>query len=232
VCAVVLLDLIAAFDTVDHSTLLSVLSRRFRVANMALDWCSSYLSKRTQTYHVKAQQSDPYTTDCSVPQGSVLGPLKFVSYTENSADLITSYRLGYHLYADDTQLIGCAKISDVSCTIDRLQRCVTAVGDWCASRRLQLNPSKTELIWFGSHISLRKITTNDLSLRVGNDGVTPVDAVCNLSVILDSELTMQRQSTKLPVPASSTTSFYTVFYPVNCVSFLFLFYSLFTIVNH
>ena len=158
--------------------------------------------------------------------------MKFVSYTEDSADLITSYRLGYHLYADDTQLIGCAKISDVSCTIDRLQRCVTAVGDWCASRRLQLNPSKTELIWFGSHISLRKITTNDLSLRVGNDGVTPVDAVCNLSVILDSELTMQRQSTKLPVPASSTTSFYTVFYPVNCVSFLFLFYSLFTIVNH
>ena len=143
-CAVVLLDLSAAFDTVDHSTLLSVLSRRFGVANTALDWCSSYLSKRTQTYHVKAQQSDPYTTDCSVPQGSVLGPLKFVSYTEDSADLITSYRLGYHLYADDTRLIGCAKISDMSSTIERLQQCVNAVGDWCASRRLQLNLSKTE----------------------------------------------------------------------------------------
>ena len=138
-----------------------------------------------------------YTTDCSVPQGSVLGPLKFVSYTEDSADLITSYRLGYHLYADDTQLIGRAKISDVSCTIDRLQRCVTAVIDWCASRRLQLNPSKTELIWFGSHVSLRKIAANDLSLRVGNDVVTPVDAVRDLGVILDSELTMQRHVNKV-----------------------------------
>jgi len=94
VCAVVLLDLSAAFDTVDHSTLLSVLSRRFGVTNTALDWCSSYLSERTQTYHVNAQQSDPYTTDCNVPQGSVLGPLKFVSCTEDSADLITSYQLG------------------------------------------------------------------------------------------------------------------------------------------
>jgi len=82
------IDLSAAFDTVDHSTLLSVLSRRFGVANTSLEWCSSYLSKRTQTYHVKAQQSDPYTTDCSVPQGSVLGPMKFVSYTEDSADLV------------------------------------------------------------------------------------------------------------------------------------------------
>ena len=123
--------------------------------------------------------------------------MKFVSYTEDSADLITSYRLGYHLYADDTQLIGRAKISDVSCTIDRLQRCVTAVGDWCASRRLQLNPSKTELIWFGSHVSLRKIAANDLSLRVGNDVVTPVDAVRDLGVILDSELTMQRHVNKV-----------------------------------
>jgi len=109
-----------------------------------------------------------------------------------------NYRLGCHLYADDTQLIGCANISDVSSTIDHLQRCVTAVGDWCAPRRLQLNPSKTELIWFGSHVSLRKIAANDLSLRVGNNVVTPVDAVRDLCVIfLDSELTMQRHVNKV-----------------------------------
>ena len=86
----------------------------------------------------------------------------------------------------------------MSSTIDHLQRCVTAVGDWCAPRRLQLNPSKTELIWFGSHVSLRKIAANDLSLRVGNNVVTPVDAVRDLCVIfLDSELTMQRHVNKV-----------------------------------
>jgi len=83
----------------------------------------------------------------------------------------------YYIYADDTQLIGCAEISDD----------VIAVGDWCAFRRLQLNPSNTELIWFSLRVILRKIAANDLSLRVDNDVVTPVDAV-----ILDPELTMQR----------------------------------------
>ena len=77
-------------------------------------------------------------------------------------------------------------------------------------RRLQLNPSKTELIWIGSHVSLRKIAANDLSLRVGNDVVTPVDAVSDIGVILDSELTVQRYVNKVaPVPASSTTVVHT-----------------------
>ena len=197
VCALVLLDLSAAFDTVDHQTLVRVLSCRFGVADLALNWCSSYLSQRSQTFHVGAHQSGPHTIDCSVPQGSVLGPLKFISYTEDSADLITSYRLGHHLYADDTQLIGCTKIADVPSTIDRLQRCVSAIGDWCASRRLQLNPSKTKLIWFGSCASLRKIAADDLSLRVGGDVIIPTDVVRDLCVTFDSQLTMQRHVNKV-----------------------------------
>jgi len=67
------------------------------------------------------------------------------------------------------------------------------------SRRLQLNPSKTEITWFGSHVSLGKIAANDLSLRVGNDVVTPVDALRDLGVILDSELTMQRHVNKVAI---------------------------------
>jgi len=197
VCALVLLDLSAAFDTVDHQTLLRVLSCRFGVTDRALNWCSSYLSQRTQTFHVGALESGPHTVDCSVPQGSVLGPLKFISYTEDSADLITSYRLGYHLYADDIQLIGSTSISNVPSTVDRLEQCVTAIGDWCASRRLQLNPSKTEFIWFGTRVSLKKSAANDLSLRVGSDVITPVNAVRNLGVTFDSELTMQRHVNKV-----------------------------------
>ena len=165
----------------------------------ALDWCSSYLNQRSQTFQVEAHQSGPHAIDCSVPQGSVLGPLTFISYTEDSADLITSYQLGYHyhLYAEDTQLIGSTEISNVPSTIGRLQRCVGAIGDWCASRRLQLNPLKTELMWFGSRVSLRKIAAHDLSLRIGSNVINPVDVVRDLGVTFDSQLTMQRHINKV-----------------------------------
>ena len=82
-----LLDLSTAFDTVDHIILLSVLSNRFRVDGTAVDWFRSYLDDRTQSLIYDSQQTDDYPLDCSVLQGSVLGPVKFATYTEEIADL-------------------------------------------------------------------------------------------------------------------------------------------------
>jgi len=66
VCAVVLLDLSAAYDTVDHHILLQIMNRRFAVACEALDWCQSYLSHRSQTFCINGQLSGPFLVDCSV----------------------------------------------------------------------------------------------------------------------------------------------------------------------
>ena len=68
------------------------------------------------------------------------------AYTEDIQDIIA---LDYHLYADDTQLIAKSTICSVDVTCRRLDSCVASVQRWCASRRLQLNADKTELIWFG-----------------------------------------------------------------------------------
>jgi len=106
VCAVVLLDLSAAYDTVDHQILLQIMNRRFAVAGKALDWCQSYLSHRSQTFCINGQLSGPFPVDCNVPQVSVLGPLKFIGYTEDLADLVNSHQFSHHLYADDTRVIG------------------------------------------------------------------------------------------------------------------------------
>ena len=57
---------------------------------------------------------------------------------------------------------------------------------WCASKRLQLNPSKTEVIWFITNTNLKILQSVDLSFRIGVDidTIAPVDAMHDLDVIL------------------------------------------------
>jgi Reverse transcriptase (RNA-dependent DNA polymerase) len=90
VSAFVLLDLSSAFDTVDHAVLLSALSKRFSVCDKALNWFHSYISliaPNTFTLPV-IRQPVFHAAECSVPQGSVLGPLEFIVYTEEVGSII------------------------------------------------------------------------------------------------------------------------------------------------
>ena len=100
----VLLDLSAAFDTVDHQLLLSRLKNRVRLGGQVLDWVVSYLSSRYQCVSVARSSSEPKPLACGVPQGSVLGPIFFTIHTLPLLDIALKYKLFFHLYADDTQL--------------------------------------------------------------------------------------------------------------------------------
>jgi len=153
--ALVLPDLSAAFDMLDHDTLLHVFNHCFGITDGALQWCKTYLCQRTQSFCVNGQESDPYVVDCSVPQGSVLRPLKLIRYTEDLAELInhhqlSHHQLSYHFHADDTQLTVSTPVDNAQSVVDRLQRCAVDIHQWCASRHLQLKPSKTELIYWVS----------------------------------------------------------------------------------
>jgi hypothetical protein len=77
----VLFDLKAVFDIVHHQILLSVLAGCFRVHGAALNWFSSFLSDHYQMFHYSRRPSANYPVDCSVPHGSVLGPVCFIAYT-------------------------------------------------------------------------------------------------------------------------------------------------------
>ena len=68
---------------------------------------------------------------------------------------------------------------------------------WCAQRRLQLNCNKTEVIWFGSRASLKKISGQDRTLTVGYEIIHPSSVVRDLGVLLDSELTMKQHVAKV-----------------------------------
>ena len=197
IVALVLLDLSAAFDTVDHDTLLDILHERFAVTDIPLMWFRSYMSDRTQSVSVNGAASAPVVVSCSVPQGSVLGPLEFISYTADVVEVFQKNSVHHHLFADDKQVYCSTTIADIDITRQRLSSCISDVRDWCASRRLQLNASKTELVWFGSGANLRKLNTSDLSLSVREDVILPLSVVRDLGVFLDSELTMKHHVSRI-----------------------------------
>jgi hypothetical protein len=188
VTALILFDLSAAFDTVDHSMLLDVLHRRFAVEGTPLLWFSSYLTNRSQSFSVNGFQSKLIRVDCSVPQGSVLGPLEFISYTEDVAGVFMR-NLVRHLMTNSS--IDLARFLKLMTFLHHLCHCITDVRDWCASRRLQLNALKTKLLWFGSRSNLRKLSSADLKLQIGDDVIEPALVVRDLGVCLDAELTMK-----------------------------------------
>jgi len=186
VSILVLLDLNAAFDTVDHNILLSVLRDQFSIDNTAYNWFQLYLSDQQQSFVYNGQQTTFFPLDCSVPQGSVLGPLEFVAYTDDSSDVVAKHDINQHAYADDNQLHTSCFPRDVARARQRLSECTADLVVWCAQRRLQLNANKTEVLLVGSTHNLTKLSNEDLSFTIGLETVQPSDAVRDLGVGLDS----------------------------------------------
>jgi hypothetical protein len=197
VTALVLLDLSAAFDTVDHGHLLTVLDRRFGVNGSAHGWFQDYLTNRSQVVRTVSGESPMSTIDCGVPQGSVLGPLLFCSYTEDVSTLCDAHGVHHHLYADDKQLYASVHLKDTKNALLRLGTCVREIADWCTSRRLQLNAGKTELAWFGTPANMKKLSAVECDLEACGVVIKPSTCVRNLGVLLDSQLSLRQHVNKV-----------------------------------
>jgi len=191
ISGLILLDLSAAFDTVNHAVLQEVLSNRFGVAGGALNWLTSYLQGRTQTIRVGPSQSTSRDLVCGIPQGSVLGPKQFIVYIEDVENVFAHNQIAYHGYADDMQGLKSCPPAQLNSVVDCFRNNITDVSNWCSSRGLQLNTKKTELIWFGSPSNLRSLTPDDAKITVGGTIIQPVDVVRDLGFHFDSELSMR-----------------------------------------
>ena len=186
--ALVLLDSSAAFDTVDHDVLLKRLGISCGVAGCAFKWFQSYLCSRTQHVRIGVSKSSIVRLLCGVPPGSVLGPILFLLYTADLVRVIEEHSLHGHLFADDTQVIGSCSPRDVSAQQFRISTCLDDVSSWMRSNRLQLNTSKTELLWCAT--GRRQFQLPCTPLRVGPHLVNPVLSVRDLVIYIDADLSV------------------------------------------
>ena len=197
VTLLVLLDLSAAFDTVDHSILLDQLHSSFGISGPVLSWFSSYLNNRSQFISVNGATSKHFDLQYGVPQGSCLGPLLFVIYASKLFSVLEHHLPDVHAYADDTQLYISFKpdsSAEQSKALTALENCIDDIKRWMPADKLKLNDDKTEFIIIGTRQQLKKVTFN--TLRVGNTQVTSLSQAKNLGSWFDAQMNLNTHVTK------------------------------------
>ena len=199
VTLLVLLDLSAAFDTVNYEVLLKRLHTYTDVGirGKALEW--SYLNERSQRIAVQGTMSRQFDLDCGVPQGSCLGPLLFVIYASNLFKIVEKHLPTTHCFADDTQLYLSFKPDDTTClneAINAMNECDDDLINWMITDKLMINDDTTEYLLVGTRRQLAKINTA-CSITVGEYDIDPSFCVRNLGVWFDSHLSMSTHVTKL-----------------------------------
>ena len=134
----VLLDLSAAFDTIDHQIHFHILEHSLGIINSALALMKSYLDGRQQSVQIEGVISEFAELACEVHQGSVLGPLKFCIYMLPIGSIMRHHDIYFHIYADDTQLYVCFDLSNPNVALDRMNLCISDLRIWMIRNKLNL----------------------------------------------------------------------------------------------
>ena len=193
--ALFMLDLSAAFDTLDPNILLQRLQQSQGITGNALNWLRSYFIGRVQCVSVKDAVYEDCGLEFGVPQGSVIGPKGYSMYTVPLGAVLEKHGMRLMCYADDTQ--GYTIISadgDWSASASAIAACVNDISHWMGNNFLKLNHEKTEFIIFKPQ---RFSLSQDHKITVCGNTHTPVTHVRNLGVIQDSSLTMEQHVNKV-----------------------------------
>ena len=191
----VLLDLNAAFDTIDHAILLSRLKPRTGISGAALQGLKSYLSNYTFQVAIGSDFFRPGTPRHWI--SSRISPAWVLSCLLCTfcklGDILLKYNIMSHGYADDTQMYCYFNSRDPTSLQSALRStecCLNELGQWMVVNKLKLNAQKTEFIIF-TPAHLRPLVDQlQPVLRVGDALISPSSVVRNLGVFFDSGLTM------------------------------------------
>lgn len=177
---VVYLDLAKAFDTVNHSLLLSKLSA-FGVDSSECEWFRSFLHNRSQITVCNGSQSNKELVPIGVAQGSILGPLMFILFINDLPTCLKHCNIS--MYADDTALFYSSK----STLESKINSDLNIVGDWLNSNQLTLNISKSKFMLIGSSKKLQR-NLNRIDIIIMGKSLESVNSFNYLGIVINANL--------------------------------------------
>ena len=192
---VVILDLSAAFNTVDHDLLLEVLEKQYAVVGAAREWYTIYLKPRQFKVGITEITSQPRQLDYPVPQGSVQGAFLFIAYASTLDLVVQPSGLEFNEFADDHSVCTTFKPSKLDHkeeldTIATIESTMLDIKSWMDQVRLKLNKAKTEFIYFCWPSQLGKCTTT--TIDVNEETTTRSSITKYLGAHLDSALNFKQ----------------------------------------
>lgn len=187
--AIASLDLSKAFDSICHLLLLNKLAK-LNISEPTLLWIKSYLTNRRQRTKFKSFTSEEKPVTSGVPQGSIIGPLLFLCFTNDIAEVFEE-KCKIVSYADDTQLlIDAASLNELTKKIENI---ITTAQQWYTENSMKNNIGKTEVLI----LNTKNANLKDVTIKVKDEGnlikIKPKAYIKILGVMIDNQLNWSKQ---------------------------------------
>ena len=192
---IAVMDFSKAFDVVPHRRLLYKLNH-YGIRDNTLSWIDSFLSNRSQRVVVDGESSETAPVTSGVPQGSVLGPILFLTFINDMPDCVQSR---CRLFADDSIIYRSVNGDDDAAI---LQRDLDALHKWETDWGMKFNPSKCHIL----HVSRKKQPSTHTYHLKGSVLETVRDATY-LGVEISSDLSWHKQCNKVAAKGNKTLGF-------------------------
>ena len=184
----VLCDLSKGFDVVNHQMLLS----KLRLYNIDTQWFEAYLAEHSQQVQVRGADGQPIRSvslpiTTGVYQGTALGPILFSIFCNDLALHIPDATIVQ--YADDVQIFVKGRKQQIAELISSLERILTVLADWFCTYGMKVNPTKTQLMVYGTKNALRDFPP--VQIRFGNSLISESLTVKNLGLTMDRFLSFE-----------------------------------------